>query len=294
VRRHAAEAAGSTEAADVAGTAGATGVAGDPGLFGPDSVSWRIDSEAFVLLGGTAALLMQLAHPAVAAGVAQHSNFQADPFARLRRTLTASFSVVFGSTPRAERALRRIDAVHGVVRGQVPETGRSYDARDPLLLLWVHATLIDTAVRVYDRYVSPLSPDEAEAYHRESRVIATRLGVPEDLVPETLSELREWMAERIALGDVRVTPTARELGRSVLYPTPMPPRWIWDAAHLPSISVLPPVIRRGYGITWNPARRRGADRLAGATRTVLPLLPRRLREVPAARSARRRLAGSHR
>lgn len=264
----------------------------DPGLFGPGSVAWRIDSEAFVLLGGTAALLLQLAHPAVAAGVAQHSTFQADPFARLRRTLTASFSVVFGSTPRAERALRRIDAVHGVVRGHVPETGYAYDARDPELLLWVHATLIDTAVRIYDRFVSPLSTGDAEAYHRESRQIAIRLGVPEEVVPPTLAELREWMSERLTSGEVHVTPTARALGQSVLYPTPLPPRWIWDAAHLPSVSVLPPQIRRGYGITWNHARQRGVERLAAATRTVLPLLPTSLREVPAAGSARHRLAST--
>ena len=268
----------------------AVGHSGDPGLFGPDSVSWRIDSQAFVLLGGTAALLLQLAHPAVAAGVAQHSNFQADPFARLRRTLTASFSVVFGSTPRAERALRRIDAVHGIVRGSIPETGDAYDARDPQLLLWVHATLVDTALRVYDRFVAPLSAQEAEAYHRESRQIAIRLGVPPEVVPPTLAGLRDWMAERIASGEVRVTPTARALGQAVLYPTPLPPRWAWDAAHLPSVSVLPDQIRRGYGITWNPARRRGVERLARATRATLPLLPQALREVPAARMARRRLS----
>jgi uncharacterized protein (DUF2236 family) len=242
-----------------------------------------------VLAGGTAALLLQLAHPTVAAGVAQHSNFRDDPFARLRRTLMASFSVVFGPTPRAERALARIDAIHAGVRGRVPETGTRYAAHDPRLLLWVHATLIDTALRIYDRFVQPLSPTEAQAYHREGRQIAVRLGVPERDVPEALEELRAWMNEQIASGEVSVSPTAVELGQSVLYPGPFPPRWIWDAAHLASVSVLPPAIRRGYGIPWSPARQRGVDRLAATSRRILPVVPGRLRFVPPARSAYRRL-----
>jgi uncharacterized protein (DUF2236 family) len=259
------------------------------GLFGPGSASWRVDREVVVLAGGTAALLLQLAHPAVAAGVAQHSRFQEDPFARLRRTLTASFSVVFGTTQRAQRALDRIDHVHGFVRGTVPETGDPYGARDPELLLWVHATLIDTALRVYDRFVAPLSPDEAEAYHREGREIAIRLGVPAAVAPASLTELRGWMQERIMTGDVRVTPTARRLGQSVLYPTRLPPKWIWDLAHMPSVSILPPPIRAGYGIIWNQSRERGVERLAVASRGVLPLLPRGLRYVPSALAAERRL-----
>jgi uncharacterized protein (DUF2236 family) len=259
------------------------------GLFGPGSVSWRVDREVLVLAGGTAALLLQLAHPAVAAGVAQHSRFQEDPFARLRRTLTASFSVVFGTTPRAQRALDRIDHVHGFVRGTIPETGDHYHARDPELLLWVHATLIDTALRIYDRFVAPLSPDDAEAYHREGREIAIRLGVPGAIAPATLDDLRIWMQERIMTGDVRVTPTARRLGQSVLYPTRFPPGWTWEIAHLPSVSILPPAIRSGYGITWNRSRERGVERLAAASRAVLPLLPRGLRYVPSALAAERRV-----
>ena len=261
----------------------------DVGLFGPGSASWRIDREVLVLAGGTCALLMQLAHPAVAAGVAQHSNFRDDPFARLRRTLTATYRVVFGTTPQAERALRRIDAIHGRVRGLVPETGEPYDARDADLLLWVHATLVDTAVRVYDRYVARLTPAEAQAYHAESRQIAVRLGVPPDGVPETLEELRAGMRRLIADGTVRVGPTARSLAPSVRYPTRWPQRWMWDIAHLVSDSVMPAELRRGYGIGWSPARERGTQRLAAASRRIVPLLPPPLRAVPHARTAERRL-----
>ncbi len=265
---------------------------GAAGLFGPGSMAWRVDREVIILAGGSCALLMQLAHPAVAAGVEQHSDFRADPFARLRRTLTASFDVVFGSTPRAERAIRRMNAIHAAVRGSVPETGRDYMARDPRLLLWVHATLIDTALRVYDRYVEPLSEADAEAYYAESIEIATRLGVPHDAMPASLAGMRDEMARMIASGEVEVSPTARGLAPFVLHPTRFPPRLAWDAAHLISLSVLPPAVRRGYGIRWSRARERGMDVAATTIRRTLPLVPSPLRFVPHYRSALRRARGT--
>jgi uncharacterized protein (DUF2236 family) len=264
--------------------------AGDAGLFGPGSMAWRIDGEAVVLAGGTCALLMQLAHPAVAAGVAQHSDFRADPFARLRRTLDASYAVVFGTAPQADAALRRMNAIHGSVNGRIPGSGVAYSATDPQLLLWVHATLVDTAIRVYDRYVAPLSAAEQQAYHAEARQIAVRLGVPEDGVPMTLVELRAEMARLVADGTIAVSDTARSLAPSILHPSAFPPRVAWDAAHLISLSVMPDPIRRGYGIRWSPRREAGLRRLASVSRRLLPMLPDALRRVPQARSAERRVA----
>jgi uncharacterized protein (DUF2236 family) len=262
----------------------------DEGLFGPGSQSWRIDGEVMVLGGGSCALLMQLAHPAIAAGVAQHSDFRSDPFARLRRTLNASFAVVFGTRARADQAIRRMNAIHGAVRGSVPETGEPYRAKDPRLLLWVHGTLIDTALRVYDRYVAPLTREEAEAYHAEARQIAVRLGVPGTELPNTLAELRAEMERLMANGTVTVSPTARSLAPAVLYPTPFPPRVAWDAAHLISMSVLPDPIRRGYGIRWSQRREAGMRVVAGLSRHLWPMVPRQLRRVPQARRAERRVA----
>lgn len=262
----------------------------DAGLFGPGSLAWRIDREVLVLGGGTCALLLQLAHPAVAAAVAQHSTFRDDPFARLRRTLRATFAVVFGTTAQADRAIRRINAIHGVVRGTVDESGAAYDARDPRLLLWVHATLIDTAVRMYDRFVAPLSAAEAQAYHVESRQIAVRLGVPEEVVPLTLTEQRAFMAGMVASGEVKVSPTALELAPAVRYPTDVPPRFVWDAAHLASDSVMHPGLRRQYGIPWSSRREAGVLRIARASRRLLPVVPAALRFVPPARTAERRVA----
>ena len=264
--------------------------AADHGLFGPDSISWRIDREVLVLAGGSCALLMQLAHPAVAAGVAEHSDFRADPFARLRRTLTASYAVVFGTTPRAERAMSRMNAIHASVAGVVPETGEPSSALDPELLLWVHATLVDTALRVYHHFVAHLSDEEKEAYHSEARQIAIRLGAADASLPQTLAGLRAEMDRMIGGGEVRVSATARSLAPAVLYPSPFPPRVVWDLAHLVSLSVLPPAIRRGYGIKWSPGRDRGVERLAAASRRLLPFVPDLLRHVPTARAAEARLA----
>jgi uncharacterized protein (DUF2236 family) len=233
---------------------------------------------------------LQLAHPAVAAGVAQHSDFRADPFARLRRTLMASYAVVFGSSARADAAIRRMNAIHGAVRGTIPESGDAYRATDPSLLLWVHATLVDTALRVYDRYVARLSPAEQQAYHAESRQIAIRLGVPDNVVPRSLVELRAEMLRLMDSGEVCVSETARSLAPSVLHPAPFPPAVAWDAAHLVSLSVMPDPIRRGYGLSWSEARERGLRRAAAASRRVMPLVPQRLRRVPQAISAERRVA----
>jgi uncharacterized protein (DUF2236 family) len=254
------------------------------GLFEPGSISWRVDRESVVLAGGTCALLMQIAHPSVAAGVDAHSDFRTDPFARLRRTLGASWAIVFGDGPAAERAIRRINAVHELVTGVVSETGTPYRALDPALLLWVHATLVDTALRMHDRFVGRLTPDEMDHYHLEAAEVAVRLGVPEAIIPPHLVDLRAWMDGLIASGEVQVTPTARDLMPAILYPTRFPPRIVWDAAHLASISILHPTIRRQYGLPWNRRRERGVERLAAASRRIVPMLPAAVRHVPPSRA----------
>jgi uncharacterized protein (DUF2236 family) len=258
------------------------------GLFGPDSVSWRIDRELVVLAGGSCALLMQAAHPSVAAGVAEHSTYATDPFGRLLRTLTSSFDVVFGTRREAEATIRRVNAIHAAVRGRRPD-GVAYSALEPEALLWVHATLVDTALRVHDRFVAPVAEADAQRYHEESAAVAVRLGVPGGLVPPTIVELRAWMEGMINGGRVRVTPQARDIARTVLYPVPIPPRIVWEAAHLVSIATLPPELRRQYGIGWSAARERGVERIAALSRRWLPLVPAVLRHAPQARRASRRV-----
>lgn len=258
------------------------------GLFGPGSMAWRIDRELLVLGGGSCALLMQAAHPYVAAGVVEHSTYATDPFGRLMRTLTSSFDVVFGTRAQADATIRRVNAIHGAVRGELPGGGR-YSALDPEALLWVHATLIDTALRVYDRFVAPLSPDEEQAYHREAIVVAELLRVPAGTVPATIVELRAWMDEMVASGRVHVTPEARQIARTVLYPVRWLPRVAWDAAHLVSLATLREPLRSDYGLRWSARRERGIERIAAVSRRALPLVPPMLRFAPQARAAERRV-----
>jgi uncharacterized protein (DUF2236 family) len=264
------------------------------GLFGPGSVSWRVDREVLVLAGGSCALLMQAAHPVVAAGVAEHSTYATDPFGRLLRTLTSSYDVVFGSGEEAAAAIRRVNAIHARVRGTISGDGAPYSAMDPEALLWVHATLVDTALRVYSRFVAPLAPSDEQAYHEECARVAELLGVPPGDVPRTIVELRAWMAQMVASGRVCVTPPARDIARTVLYPSSLPFRLFWDAAHVISLSTLPAELRRQYGIRWSNRREHGVDRLASACRRMLPLVPPIIRHVPQARAADRRVRRSGR
>jgi uncharacterized protein (DUF2236 family) len=259
------------------------------GLFGPGSVSWRIDREMIVLAGGSCALLMQAAHPVVAAGVVDHSTYATDPFGRLLRTLGTSYEVVFGSRSEADAALRRVNAIHAGVRGRLPGTDEPYEAMDPEALLWVHATLVDTALRVYSRFVAPLTPADEQGYHVECARVAEALGVAPSDLPPTIGELRKWMDEMIASDRVRVTPAARDIARTVLYPSRILPKVAWDAAHLISLSALPAKLRRQYGITWSARRERGVERLARASRVLVPRIPPVLRHAPQARAADRRV-----
>jgi hypothetical protein len=128
------------------------GIPGDPGWFGSDSQVWRVWRERLLLLGGPAALLLQLAHPLIAAGVAAHSSFRDDPLRRLRATLDATLTVVFGDRRQAQMAAARVGKLHQRVRGRLPmkagcfPAGTVYRASDPQLALWVHATLVVVAL----------------------------------------------------------------------------------------------------------------------------------------------------
>ena len=165
------------------------------GFYGPGTQMWRINREAVLLGAGPAALLLQIAHPLVAEGVAQHSHFEDDPFARLRSTLRTTMDLVFGDGPTAERALRRLNGVHATVRGEVTDadatevTGgaTAYRAMDPALLLWVQATLIVTSVRAYERWVGPLTDDDKETFWQEARRVGPRMGIPLDRSPADLA-----------------------------------------------------------------------------------------------------------
>src|SRR2546423_490900 len=182
------------------------------GLFGPDSMIWQVNRESAVALAGSCAILMQLAHPKVAAGVRDHSSYQVDAVGRLRRTLDLTMAIVFGPHPVARNAIRAINARHRTVRGP------GYSAMDPELLLWVHATLVYSAIRGYRALVGPLSAADADRYYQDTKEIGVLLGVRRDLYPATVDGFEEYLLEMIDRGELEGGAEARRMGRAVLQP----------------------------------------------------------------------------
>lgn len=252
-----------------------------------------------LLLAGGRALLMQLAHPKVAAGVAEHSRFQEDPLARLYRTMSAMWSIIFDERSEASAALDRVENVHRRVRGQVPHNepafaGAHYDALDQELLLWVHATLIDTAMVAYVKFVAPLAESEREIYYRDSKNLARLFGVHEATIPRSLSDFERYMEQTLNGDMIAAGPMAKSLARDVLYARP----WIFKPAgplfRFVTAGLLPDKLRNDYGLSWSPRKEKLFLTIAAVIRAVIPWMPARLRIVPNARKAERARSGSRR
>ncbi len=262
----------------------------------PGSISWRINSEVVVLLGWSPAVLMQLAHPLVAAGVAEHSSFLAHPryrVLRLWQTVEAMLSLTFGTPEDAERAADGINRIHDRVNGRLDrpagayEAGARYDAHDPELLRWVQATLLFILPRTYELCVGRLSPEEQDEWCREGSAINSVLGIPEHYVLAGMSDLNAYVSEMVHSGRLEVTPAARELMRGML--SPYFPRVAWPLywpARLWTIGLLPPEIRRMYGLPWDASQERALRLASGTFRLILPRLPSLLRHWPPARAIR--------
>jgi uncharacterized protein (DUF2236 family) len=268
------------------------------GFYGPASQMWRINREAVILGAGQAALLLQLAHPHVAEGVAQHSDFQQDPWRRLRGTLRTTMALVFGDAEEARRAVRRLNGIHARVRGEATDpvarelAGTRYRALDPELLVWVQATLIMSSLEAYERWVEPLTPADREAFWDEARQVGVHIGIPLSASPPDYRALEAYWHEMLTPGGpIRVTPTARRLSRSIVRP-PLRflPGPLVDLLALPSIALLPPRIREEYGIAWGPLERVLAVLADRLIRLWVRIVPGAWRAMPQARSAERRSA----
>lgn len=270
------------------------------GFYGPDSQMWRINGEAVLLGAGPAALLLQIAHPLIAEGVAAHSDYPADPFGRLRRTLRTTLAMVFGDGDEAERAVTRLNHVHAAVRGEVADaearlaTGvADYRALDPELLLWVQATLLVTSVRAYEAWVGPLTTSDREAFWQEARAVGQRLGIPLHVSPATWADLEAWFEAQLRPGGpIVVTPTARRLASDIVRPPlPFVPGPFIDLAVSPGLALLPVRVRDEFDIPW-PALRAILGRMLGsAVRAWVTVMPRSWRAMPQARAAERRVRG---
>jgi uncharacterized protein (DUF2236 family) len=271
----------------------------DVGLFGPGSVTWRVNREQALLLGGGCALLEQVAHPLVAAGVSDHSDFKADPLKRLRRTLDATLAIVFGSTDDAHRAAEGIRAVHERVQGTLPEdtgrfgSGTAYRAQEPSLLAWVNATLFDTSIRTYELLFAPLSQTDLERYYEESCQVAGILGVPDAQMPPTIAGFREWWSEMLRGDDVAIGTQGRELARAVLTPKiRFVPRPAFAPLTLFTLGLLPEPVRARYGFRWSSTKERAFRASTAAVRAAVKAMPARVRLFPQARAAERRAASA--
>jgi uncharacterized protein (DUF2236 family) len=266
------------------------------GYFGPESMVWRIGGEAALLAGGGRAVLMQLAHPLVAAGVGQHSSWAQDPWGRTYRTVELIQQLTFGTVAEARSAARFINRLHADVSGTTSwETdsllrATPYRARDAELLFWVLATLIDTALLIYPLLVGPLTHAEQEQYYRESVQSATLLGMPASIAPASLAGFRDYMGEMLASDSLAVTTEAVRVARVVMHmPAPLILRPVLLAAEQVTIGLLPPRIRGLYGFEWGGRRQLLLNAWAASTRGVYRRLPRAVRMLPAARAAWRRL-----
>ena len=186
------------------------------GFFGPGSKLWEVNRSSAVFLGAGRAALLQLAHPWVATAIEQHSHTQQDPVGRFQRTFARVFAMVYGDMGSAVAAARTVHALHTRIEGQLPAGGR-YLANDPDALLWVHATLWDTSVRMFEAVVRPLTPNEKDLYYTETRRFAALFGIPERRLPRDWEAFTDYVEGMLEEG-LCVLPAAAEMGRFVLHP----------------------------------------------------------------------------
>lgn len=260
----------------------------------PDSITWTINSEILVVAGWGRAILLQLAHPLVAAGVNQHSTFRGSlltSFRRLGSTISAMLSLTFGDEDAMTAAAAGINRIHDRVSGRLEggpagafPSGERYSAHDPELLRWVHATLLDSIPQSYELLVRPLTLQERDRYCAEAAIMEPLLGIPPGLLPRTSAELDAYMQEMIGSGRIAVTAESRALADAIL----SPPGWwlLWPAfrpMQLMTIGLLPTAIREAYGFRWGPREARSLQRWIRLLRVVRRGLPRVAREWPSAR-----------
>jgi uncharacterized protein (DUF2236 family) len=286
------------------------------GFYGPASEAWRLNREAMLLLGaGPRALLLQIAHPLVAAGVAEHSDFRTDPWARLSGTLRSYLRIVYGTADAARDEIRRLGELHRGIRGSVLEPaaqrrhGSRYSALDPKLALWVHATLVDSTIAAYDAWLEPLDRSQRARYYEETLPVGRAFGIPASLLPPNLDVFEAYLEEMLAPGGpIEVGDLARELAGGILHP-PLGPAVAaagWPFTRLapaldaiptrayawlfwPAIGLLPARVREGYQFPWGLRQRAVSTWLVATWQAWRPALPPSFRQMPQALRADRRV-----
>ncbi|GHA03790.1 oxygenase MpaB family protein [Streptomyces echinoruber] len=268
----------------------------EPEPLAPGSILWDIAGDVRLLLSLPAAAVLQVAHPAVGAGVDDHSVFRTDPWGRARRSLDSLQLWVYGGDRAIEEG-RRLRRLHRAISG-TDSHGRAYHALTPAHYAWVHATAYPVFLRAA-RYVSrPLTPLDERRLYDELLQLGRVLGIDDRDIPQTPEEFWPYFD----------TMVENELERTVVVdelldprrPVPPPPgagallRRVWPLLRAPlvrlhvfvTVGLLPPAARERLGVAWTPRQERRLRRLGAVVRTVVRSLPDRLRYLPVARAAR--------
>jgi uncharacterized protein (DUF2236 family) len=262
--------------------------------FTDDSMLRRVHREQVVSLSGPRALLMMAAQPVAFEGFFMSTGALDGPYERLRRTARVLDTIAWGPREEADRATRRVRAMHRRVRGTLPHAagpfpaGTPYAADDPALLLWVLACLVDSAALVYDRYVDRLTGAQRDAYWEDYKVVGRLFGLRDRDMPADWAAFEAYMDERLASPELVVTPKAREVGIDIVLrpPVSLRARPLVELSNVITVGLLPPRVRSGYGFSWDPARALAVRANAEyVKRVVVPLLPQRLRYISSARAA---------
>jgi uncharacterized protein (DUF2236 family) len=246
-------------------------------IFSPKSIFWRVNREIACGFAAPRAVLMQIAHPLVAAGVAEHSEFRKHRFARLYRTAFAAAAITFGSRDFALRAVKTVNqkhkAVHGVLKTQagIFPAGTPYDANDPDLKLWVLSTITESTLLAYELFVKKLSSDEREEYYKESLVAAELFGIPSAIVPQTYEEFSAYMARMMVSGEIQVSEQALDIRRALFARTPS--GMLLFAGSSVGIALLPERLRREFGFSWEVEQKRWLQRIPSICRSLRRFTP---------------------
>lgn len=255
----------------------------DLGLFGPDSVTWRVHSDPTLWVGGLRALFFQALHPEAMAGVARHSGFQTDPWGRLFRTARYVGTLTFGTTSEAHSASARVRGLH-----------RRLGLDDPELLTWVHCCEIDSFLTVARRAGLGLTDTDADRYVAEQARAAELVGVPAGTAPTSVVELRARIDSYRPM--LRADASARAAARFILLPPmprrALPARPVWAGVAGLAFCLLPPWARRLYRLPGLPTTDLGASVALRALRVGLLALPASLRDGPQRKAASPRVAAA--
>jgi uncharacterized protein (DUF2236 family) len=271
---------------------------GEPrnGFFGPESVSWRVNRESAVFLGAGRAALLQLAHPWVAAALAQHSNLLHDAVGRFHSTFRVIYTMLFGARAQAIEASKQLYRRHTGIRGELPHQAGThsrdehYQANEVAALLWVHATLVESAMLAYEFALPPLPSLEREQYYAESKRMAALFGIPPEALPQDWAAFQRYTEEMFDSPQLCVDTGALALGQSVMSGVGTwlhPPHWY----HAVTAYWMPPRLRSAFALPFGPQEEHAVYQAARWLPRIYPCIPGGLRLVGPFHEAEARLRG---